>query len=104
MYSCFTVVLFSSVQLVHFAVQQKIAQRCKATKPWFSEQVVGGQVVIQEWGSGRCKLLGVRLAQGCVAQHGEQSQPSVISTNGKQVYKNLRKLKIKYIVVVMYMQ
>ena len=69
MYSCFTVVLFSFVQLVHFAIQQKIAQYCKATKPWFSEEV-GGKV-IQELGSGSCKLLDVRYTQGCVVQHGE---------------------------------
>lgn len=68
MYSCFTVVLFSSVQQVHFAIQQKIAQYCKATKPWFSEEV-GGKV-IQQLGSGS-KLLDVRYTQGSVVQHGK---------------------------------
>ena len=31
---------------------------------------------IQRWGSGRLTVLGVRGAQGCIIQHGKQSQYS----------------------------
>ena len=42
----------------------------------------GGGGTIQGWKSGRYKLLGVRQAQGCIVQHGEQSQYFVITVNG----------------------
>ena len=34
-------------------------------------------------GGARCKLLGVRQAQRCIVQHGEQSQYFVITVNEK---------------------
>ena len=34
---------------------------------------------LQRWGSGRYKLVGVRQAQGCTAQHGEYRQYLVMT-------------------------
>ena len=42
---------------------------------------------VQEWGSGRHKLLGVRRAQRCIIQHGGYSQYIVITVNGKEPLK-----------------
>ncbi len=43
----------------------------------------GEEGAIQGWGSERCKLLGVRQAQGCIVEHREYSQYLVITVNVK---------------------
>ena len=53
-------------------VKKKQTERCR-------EQTSGYQC----WGRGRYKLLGVRLAQGCIVQHKEYSQLSHNNCNWK---------------------
>ena len=45
--------------------------------------------VIQEWGVGRYRLLGIRQAQERIMQHRECSQHSVITVTFKHYFKNI---------------
>ena len=61
-------------QLVRIT-NKKWTHRCR-------EQASGSQHRVG-WRGGRCTLLGIRSAQGCIIQHGECSQYFVRTINGK---------------------